>query len=71
LRSTIVSEGRNHDLIVLGASNRKLFSYLLFGEIPEAVAEIAEPTVMLVRRVTGPVLPWLDTRLSRGRRKKE
>jgi len=69
--SGIVSEGRNHDLIVLGASNRKLISYLLFGEIPEAVAEIAEPTVMLVRRVTGPVLPWFDTRLSRRRRKKE
>ena len=67
--SGIVSEGRNHDLIVLGASNRKLFSYLLFGEIPEAVAEIAEPTVMLVRRVTGPVLPWFDTRLS-GRRRR-
>ena len=67
--SGIVSEGRNHDLIVLGASNRKLFSYLLFGEIPEAIAEIAEPTVMLVRRVTGPVLPWFDTRLSRRRRK--
>jgi len=65
--SGIVSEGRNHDLIVLGAANRKLFSYLLFGEIPEAVAEIAEPTVMLVRRVTGPVLPWFDTRLSRRR----
>ncbi len=68
--SGIVSEGKNHDLIVLGASNRKLFSYLLFGEIPEAVAEIAEPTVMLVRRVTGPVLPWFDTRLSRRRRKR-
>ena len=67
--SGIVAEGRKHDLIVLGASNRKLFSYLLFGEIPEAVAEIAEPTVMLVRRVTGPVLPWFDTRLS-GRRRK-
>jgi len=68
--SGIVSEGKNHDLIVLGASNRKLFSYLLFGEIPEAVAEIAEPTVMLVRRVTGPVLPWFDTRLSRRRRRR-
>ena len=68
--SGIVSEGRNHDLIVLGASNRKLFSYLLFGEIPEAVAEIAEPTVMLVRRVTGPVLPWFDTRLSRRRNRR-
>jgi len=67
--SGIVSEGRGHDLIVLGASNRRLFSYLLFGEIPESVAEIAEPTVMLVRRVTGPVLPWFDTRLSRHRRR--
>jgi amino acid transporter/nucleotide-binding universal stress UspA family protein len=67
--SGIVKEGRNHDLIVLGASNRKLFSYLMFGEIPEAVAEIAEPTVMLVRRVTGPVLPWFDSRLS-GRRRR-
>jgi len=49
----IVEESRNHDITVLGATREGLLQQLLVGAVPEAVAEQAASTVVMVKRYLG------------------
>jgi nucleotide-binding universal stress UspA family protein len=60
----IVKESANHDLVVIGATDARLFEQVLFGTIPELVALRAPVTVMMVKRYKGPVRSWIRRNLS-------
>ncbi|MFC2029488.1 amino acid permease [Chloroflexota bacterium] len=60
----IVSESRNHDLVVIGATAGRVFDQALFGTIPERVAMRAPVTVMMVKGYRGPVRSWMRRSLS-------
>jgi len=55
----IVEESANHDLVVIGATNERLFDQVALGTIPERVAQRTSVTVMMVKRYQGPVRQWL------------
>lgn len=50
--------GRGHDLVVIGASEAWFLRAWLFGSIPDAVAERAPCSVLLVKRHEPALLPW-------------
>jgi nucleotide-binding universal stress UspA family protein len=60
----IVAESANHDLVVIGATNERLFDQVLFGTVPERVALQARVTVMMVKRYRGPVRSWIRRNFS-------
>jgi nucleotide-binding universal stress UspA family protein len=55
----IVEASANHDLVIIGATDERLFDQVLFGTIPERVALRAPTTVMMVKRYRGPVRSWI------------
>jgi amino acid transporter/nucleotide-binding universal stress UspA family protein len=60
----IVEESRHHDLVVIGATDERLFDQVLFGTIPELVALRAPVTVMMVKGYKGPVRSWIRRNFS-------
>jgi len=61
----IAEECDNHDLLILGASNERMLSQMLFGDIPERIAKECKKTVILVKRDLGLqsfVKRWLGKR---------
>jgi nucleotide-binding universal stress UspA family protein len=60
----IVKESARHDLIVIGATDERLYEQVMFGAIPERVTLRAPVTVMMVKRYRGPVRSWLRRNLS-------
>lgn len=46
----LISEARNHDITMIGASDRTIFDQLLFGAIPEQLAEQNSGATLIVRR---------------------
>lgn len=52
---TIMAEGKNYELIVVGATEEPLFRNFLVGTMPERIARNAEVTVMMVKRRSGPL----------------
>jgi nucleotide-binding universal stress UspA family protein len=60
----IVAEAANHDLVVIGATNERLFEQVMFGTVPERVALRAPVTVMMVKRYRGPVRSWIRRNFS-------
>jgi CIC family chloride channel protein len=60
----IVREAALHDLVVIGATNERLYEQVMFGAIPERVTLRAPVTVMMVKRYRGPVRSWLRRNLS-------
>jgi amino acid transporter/nucleotide-binding universal stress UspA family protein len=60
----IVEESRHHDLVVIGATDERLFEQVLFGTIPELVALRAPVTVMMVKGYKGPVRSWIRRNFS-------
>ena len=49
----ILDEMKNHDLLILGASNEGILSQMLFGRLSERIASHCEKTVILVKRDMG------------------
>jgi amino acid transporter/nucleotide-binding universal stress UspA family protein len=60
----IVEESAHHDLVVIGATAERLFDQVLFGTIPERVAQRSPVTVMMVKGYKGPVRSWIRRNLS-------
>lgn len=54
----IFNESKNHDLLVIGATNETRFQQLLFGSVPEVIAKHCPRTVLMVRRKLG-IPSWL------------
>lgn len=46
----IIEESEKHDLVIMGATRRRLLEQLLFGSIPEKVARKCNKTVMMVKK---------------------
>jgi CBS domain-containing protein len=46
----VIEEGREHDLVLVGATEERLFQRILFGNIPKGVAAGCPRTVVMVRR---------------------
>ncbi len=61
----IVEEAAHHDLVVIGATAEHLFDQVLFGSVPERVAQRAPVTVMMVKGYKGPVRSWIRRTFSR------
>ena len=61
----IVAESANHDLVVIGATEERLFDQILMGTIPERAALQSPVTVMMVKRYKGPVRYWIRRLFSR------
>jgi amino acid transporter/nucleotide-binding universal stress UspA family protein len=57
--SAILEEGRNHDLIIIGASKEGLWRRVRFGTIPEKLARRSSVSVLVVRKFEGGVLSWI------------
>ncbi|MFB6071111.1 MAG: amino acid permease [Halanaeroarchaeum sp.] len=49
----IVEASADHDLTIIGATNESLVQQLIFGAVPEAVAERASGTVLMTKRWVG------------------
>ncbi|MFQ5460560.1 MAG: universal stress protein, partial [Anaerolineae bacterium] len=59
--AAILQAARDHDMIVIGATDEPVFRNLLLGNIPEEVARRAEVTTIMVKRRSGPVKSLLRT----------
>ena len=55
---SIFNESKNHDLLVIGATNETRFHRLLFGSVPEIIAKHCPNTVLMMKRKLG-IPPWL------------
>ncbi|MFQ6058600.1 MAG: amino acid permease [Anaerolineae bacterium] len=55
----ILREAEKHNLVVMGASQERLFERLVFGTVPERVARQCPKTTIVVKRYQGPVISWL------------
>ncbi len=55
---SIFNESKNHDLLVIGATNETRFQRLLFGSVTEVIARHCPKTVLMVKRKLGIPL-WL------------
>jgi amino acid transporter/nucleotide-binding universal stress UspA family protein len=65
----ILEEARkgSYDFLIIGASEEWFFRKWLFGAIPDAVAERAPCSVLLVRKYEPSPIPWLRRALRRAR----
>jgi amino acid transporter/nucleotide-binding universal stress UspA family protein len=63
----ILREVEEHDLIIIGAAEERLFEQRLFGSIPYRVASECTKTVIMVKRYQGPVMSLLRRLLWPGR----
>jgi amino acid transporter len=55
----ILREAEEHNLVVMGATEERLFDQRLFGSISQRVASACGKTVIMVKRYRGPVRSWL------------
>ena len=55
----ILREAEEHNLVIIGATEERLFEQRLFGSISEQVARECSKTVIMVKRHQGPVMSWL------------
>jgi nucleotide-binding universal stress UspA family protein len=55
---SIFNESKNHELLVIGATNETRFQQLLFGSVPEVIAKHCPNTVLMVKRKLG-IPMWL------------
>lgn len=62
--SGILSEAKEHDLVMIGASDESTLDLALFGNVPERVARNSTVPVMIVKRRRGFVTGWLQRILS-------
>ena len=53
--TTLIRGAADYDLVALGASKEKVFSNVLFDEIPEKVVRSSQTPVIIVQRYEGPV----------------
>jgi nucleotide-binding universal stress UspA family protein len=60
----IVQASADHDLVVIGATDERLFDQVRFGNVSERVALRAPVTVMMVKGYRGPVRSWIRRNLS-------
>ena len=54
----------NYDLIILGASNEKLWKRVRFGTIPEKFVRLSKKPVLITKKYEGKVLSWIRNFLS-------
>jgi nucleotide-binding universal stress UspA family protein len=50
---SIVNESENHDVVVIGATTESGFQQLLFGSVPEKIAQHCAKTVLMVKKNLG------------------
>jgi APA family basic amino acid/polyamine antiporter len=55
---SIFNEAKEHDLLVIGATNETRFQRLLFGSVPEVITRHCPNTVLMVKRKLG-IPAWL------------
>jgi len=55
----ILREAEEHNLVIIGAAEERLFEQRLFGSIPHRVARECGKTVIMVKRYQGRVRSWL------------
>jgi len=53
VRSLILQEAENHDLLIIGATRESGLQQLVFGSIPEQIARRSKKTVIMVKAYTG------------------
>jgi amino acid transporter/nucleotide-binding universal stress UspA family protein len=63
----ILREAEEYNLVVMGATEERLFEQRLFGSISEQIARECSKTVIMVKRHQGPVVSWLRRLLTPGR----
>ena len=56
----IVSEAKEYDLVLLGASEEGLFDQFAFGSIPQKIAARVPRTAVIVKHTTGPTQIWIQ-----------
>jgi nucleotide-binding universal stress UspA family protein len=62
----ILREAEDHNLVIMGAVEERLFEQRLFGSVSERVARECTKTVIMVKRYQGPVVSWLRRLLLPG-----
>lgn len=62
----ILREAEEHNLVIMGATEERLFEQRLFGSISQRVARECSKTVIMVKRYRGPVRSWLRRLLLPG-----
>jgi nucleotide-binding universal stress UspA family protein len=62
----ILREAEEHNLVLMGATEERLFEQRLFGSISERVARESSKTVIMVKQYRGPVRSWLRRLLLPG-----
>jgi amino acid transporter/nucleotide-binding universal stress UspA family protein len=62
----ILREAEEHNLVIIGATEERLFEQRLFGSIPYWVASRCTKTVIMVKQHRGPVRSWLRRLLLAG-----
>jgi nucleotide-binding universal stress UspA family protein len=62
----ILREAEEYNLVVMGATEERLFEQRLFGSISEQIARESNKTVIMVKRYQGPVVSWLRRLLMPG-----
>lgn len=55
----IVEEAKDYDLILLGASEERMFDQFVFGNIPQRIAAQATTPAIIARRYGGPTEFWI------------
>jgi uncharacterized hydrophobic protein (TIGR00271 family) len=55
----IVEEAKDYDLILLGASEERMFDQFVFGNIPQRIAAQATTPAIIARRYGGPTDFWI------------
>jgi nucleotide-binding universal stress UspA family protein len=55
----ILREAEEHNLVIIGATQERLFEQRLFGSISEQIVRECNKTVIMVKRHQGPVVSWL------------
>jgi nucleotide-binding universal stress UspA family protein len=62
----ILREAEEHNLVIMGATEERLFEQRLFGSVSERVARECSKTVIMVKQHQGPVVSWLRRLVSTG-----
>jgi nucleotide-binding universal stress UspA family protein len=62
----ILREAEEHNLVIMGATEERLFEQRLFGSVSERVARECGKTVIMVKQYQGPVVSWLRRLVSTG-----
>ncbi|MFQ6618058.1 MAG: amino acid permease [Fidelibacterota bacterium] len=55
----LIEESKEHDLVIIGASNQSIFQQLRLGSIPVEVARGSPKPVLVVKKYEGPVKMWI------------